>query len=155
MEPVSGEAFIVTVNRYLTVFSFKLKLQRLLGLPISQMILVHNHRELGDDYTLFEYGIITGSRIQLLVAMKGGPVHAKRVTLLNSQEDSSAQDSEEDYYNRLTILLVDGDNLNVIQMGADSSEWEANRIAVIDTLDQWFSTFSNCKINPPNRTVLL
>ena len=134
VEPVSGEAFIVTVNRYLTVFSLKLKLQRLLGLPISQMILVHNHRELGDDNTLFEYGIITGSRIQLLVAMKGGPVHAKRITLLNSQ-DSSAQDSEEDYYNRLTILLVDGDNLNVIQMGADSSEWEANVIAVNDTSD--------------------
>ncbi|KAI6650524.1 AN1-type zinc finger protein 4 [Oopsacas minuta] len=115
VEPVSGEPFIITVNRFLTVFSLKLKLQRLLGLPISQMILVHNHQELGDDNTLCEYGIITGSRIQLL----------------EDSAQSSAQDSEEDYYNRLTILLVDGDNLNVIQMG-DSSDWEANGFA-----EQW------------------
>lgn len=132
VEPISGEPFIVTVNRYLTIFSLKLKLQRILGLPISQMILVHNHQELGDDNTLCEYGIITGSRIQLLVSMKGGPVHAKRMTLLTSQEDSaqSAQDSDDDYYNRLTILLVDGDSLNVIQMGADSGDWDNNGFAV-------------------------
>ena len=133
VEPISGEPFIITVNRYLTIFSLKLKLQRILGLPISQMILVHNHQELGDDNTLCEYGIITGSRIQLLVSMKGGPVHAKRITLLTSQEDNtqtSAQDSDDDYYNRLTILLVDGDNLNVIQMGADSGDWDSNGFAV-------------------------
>lgn len=43
-----------------------------------QQQLVHDSVELHDEFCLEEYGIGSGAQLKLLVAMRGGPIHAHR-----------------------------------------------------------------------------
>lgn len=142
VDPISGGSFTIYVSRYLTIMSLKLELQRILGLPIAHQVLIFDQLELDDSRTLWECNIKPGSHIQLLVAMKGGPVHAKRITVpktLDTKDDCSDAggvyvDSEElEYLDRLTILLIDGDNFNVIHLESEPTEsgWELSALPVI------------------------
>ena len=48
------------------------------GIPVYQQRLVYKDAELQDEFCLEEYGIDSGAQLKLLVAMRGGPVHAHR-----------------------------------------------------------------------------
>ena len=48
------------------------------GIPVYQQQLVHDSTELQDELCLEEYGIGSGAQLKLLLAMRGGPIHAHR-----------------------------------------------------------------------------
>ena len=39
---------------------------------------MHGNTELHDEFCLDEYSIVSGAQLKLLVAMRGGPIHAHR-----------------------------------------------------------------------------
>lgn len=43
-----------------------------------QQQLVHDNIELHDEFCLEEYSIGSGAQLKLLLAMRGGPIHAHR-----------------------------------------------------------------------------
>ena len=43
-----------------------------------QQQLVHGNTELHDEFCLEEYSIGSGAQLKLLLAMRGGPIHAHR-----------------------------------------------------------------------------
>ena len=48
------------------------------GIPVYQQHLVYGGVELQDEFCLEEYGVRSGAQLKLLVAMRGGPIHAHR-----------------------------------------------------------------------------
>lgn len=48
------------------------------GIPVYQQQLVHGNIELHDEFCLEEYSIGSGAQLKLLLAMRGGPIHAHR-----------------------------------------------------------------------------
>ncbi len=48
------------------------------GIPVYQQQLVWGGTELQDEFCLEEYSIPSGAQLKLLVAMRGGPIHAQR-----------------------------------------------------------------------------
>ena len=50
----------------------------LTGIPVYQQQLVWAGLELQDEFCLEEYSIPSGAQLKLLVAMRGGPIHAQR-----------------------------------------------------------------------------
>ena len=50
----------------------------LTGIPVYQQQLVHGDTELHDEFCLEEYCIGSGAQLKLLLAMRGGPIHAHR-----------------------------------------------------------------------------
>jgi len=128
IETLTGNTFELRVSPFETVISVKAKIQRLEGIPISQQHLIWKTVELEDDYYLHDYGISHGSTLQLVLAMRGGPISTRRVPL----EDPSLQEvidyveaNGEDMWNDLptsettqvTVLLFrDGDQLNFFRV---------------------------------------
>jgi hypothetical protein len=49
-----------------------------LGIPVYQQQLVYGDTELQDENCLAEHGIPSGAQLKLLIAMRGGPIHAQR-----------------------------------------------------------------------------
>lgn len=49
-----------------------------IGIPVYQQQLVWGGMELQDEFCLEEYSIPSGAQLKLLVAMRGGPIHAQR-----------------------------------------------------------------------------
>ena len=48
------------------------------GIPVYQQQLVYAGLELQDEFCLEEYSIPSGAQLKLLIAMRGGPIHAHR-----------------------------------------------------------------------------
>ncbi len=48
------------------------------GIPVYQQQLVWGDTELQDEFCLEEYSISSGAQLKLMVAMRGGPIHAQR-----------------------------------------------------------------------------
>ena len=53
----------------------------IIGIPVYQQQLVWGGMELQDEFCLEEYSIPSGAQLKLLVAMRGGPIHAQRGAL--------------------------------------------------------------------------
>jgi len=128
IETLAGTSFELRVSPFETVISVKQKIQRLEGIPIAQQHLIWKNIELEDDFYLHDYGISHGSCLQLVLAMRGGPISTRRVVL----EDPSLQEvidyveaNGDDMWNDLptsdstqvTVLLFrDGDQLNFFRV---------------------------------------
>lgn len=50
----------------------------IVGIPVYQQQLVWGEVELQDEFCLEEYSIPSGAQLKLMVAMRGGPIHAQR-----------------------------------------------------------------------------
>lgn len=48
------------------------------GIPFQQQHLIYNQRELNDDIHVKNIPLAQGSRLKLVLGLKGGPVVAKR-----------------------------------------------------------------------------
>ncbi|KAF0302940.1 AN1-type zinc finger protein 4 [Amphibalanus amphitrite] len=81
VETLTGAGFRLRVSSFETVLSVKARIQRIEGVPVSQQHLIYNNKELLDGSSLLESGVHSGSRIQLVVAMRGGPVNMKRLPM--------------------------------------------------------------------------
>jgi AN1-type zinc finger and ubiquitin domain-containing protein 1 len=126
IEALTGTVYDLCVSPFETILGIKMKIQRLEGIPVYQQQLVHGNTELHDEFCLEEYSIGSGAQLKLLLAMRGGPIHAHRVqledpTLLEIAEVLEDQDFDHKY---TVMLLRDGDTLDMadfVQVVADES----------------------------------
>ncbi|XP_057257064.1 AN1-type zinc finger protein 4 isoform X3 [Pezoporus wallicus] len=81
IETLTGTCFELRVSPFETVISVKAKIQRLEGIPVSQQHLIWNNTELRDDYCLNDYNISEGCTLKLVLAMRGGPINTRRVSV--------------------------------------------------------------------------
>ncbi|MCI4376519.1 hypothetical protein PGIGA_G00189180 [Pangasianodon gigas] len=125
IETLTGTCFQLRVSPFETIVSVKAKIQRLEGIPVAQQHLIWNSLELDDEYCLNDYSIAEGCTLKLVLAMRGGPINTKRVTMENSVKDTSdCLDSKSDEVwekslsNKQVTLLVykEGDQLNVFRV---------------------------------------
>nr|XP_020665319.1 AN1-type zinc finger protein 4 isoform X2 [Pogona vitticeps] len=87
IETLTGTYFELRVSPFETVISVKIKIQRLEGIPVSQQHLIWNNMELEDDYCLIDYGISEGCTLKLILAMRGGPINTKKVSMEDPVRD--------------------------------------------------------------------
>lgn len=52
------------------------------GIPINQQHLIYNQKELNDATEVKDIPLVKGSRLKLVLGLKGGPVSARRVVTL-------------------------------------------------------------------------
>ncbi|XP_056148392.1 AN1-type zinc finger protein 4 isoform X2 [Lampris incognitus] len=83
IETLTGTCFELRVSPFEAVISVKAKIQRLEGIPVAQQHLIWNNLELDDEYCLHDYGIAEGCTLKLILAMRGGPINTRRVTMEN------------------------------------------------------------------------
>ncbi|KAA0717759.1 Zinc finger protein 4 [Triplophysa tibetana] len=126
IETLTGTCFQLRVSPFEQVVSVKAKIQRLEGIPVSQQHLIWNGMELEDEYCLHDYSITEGCTLKLVLAMRGGPVNTRRVTVT----DDSVRDISDCIYagrdemwekslpNKQVTFLVyrEGDQLNFFRV---------------------------------------
>ncbi|XP_060943166.1 AN1-type zinc finger protein 4 [Limanda limanda] len=81
IETLTGTCFELRVLPFEAVISVKAKIQRLEGIPVAQQHLIWNNLELDDEQCLHDYGIAEGCTLKLVLAMRGGPINTRRVTI--------------------------------------------------------------------------
>ncbi|KAK3738049.1 hypothetical protein QZH41_012926 [Actinostola sp. cb2023] len=124
---LTGTAFQLRVSPFETIMSIKAKIQRLEGIPVSQQHLIWRSVELIDDFCLHDYNICDGATLQLVLAMRGGPINTRRVPMEDPslQEMAEYMEANQDEIwdrlpkdNRQVTLLVfrDGDQLNFFRV---------------------------------------
>lgn len=127
IETLTGAAFELRVSPFETIMSVKAKIQRLEGIPMSQQHLIWRSVELEDDYCLHDYNITDGATLQLVLAMRGGPINTRRIPVedptLREMAEYMEVNREEIWDklpkdNRQVTLLVfrDGDQLNFFRV---------------------------------------
>ncbi|XP_062375711.1 AN1-type zinc finger protein 4 [Sardina pilchardus] len=125
IETLTGTCFELRVSPFETVISVKAKIQRLEGIPVAQQHLIWNSLELEDEYCLHDYNIAEGCTLKLVLAMRGGPINTRRVTVDNSlkemaeyMEASREEAWEKAVPNKQVTFLVyrEGDQLNFFRV---------------------------------------
>jgi len=124
---LTGTVFELRVSPFETIQSIKSKVQRLEGISMSQQHLIWRSMELEDGYCLHDYGIKSGATLTLVLAMRGGPINMRRVSLEEPslQEMAEYMDENRDELwdkimndNKQVTLLVyrEGDQLNFFRV---------------------------------------
>uniref|UniRef100_A0A3B1ISW7 Zinc finger, AN1-type domain 4 n=1 Tax=Astyanax mexicanus TaxID=7994 RepID=A0A3B1ISW7_ASTMX len=125
IETLTGTCFQLRVSPFETIISVKAKIQRLEGIPVAQQHLIWNSLELEDEYCLHDYSIAEGCTLKLVLAMRGGPINTRRVTVEDSvKETSDCLDKRSDELwekslsNKQVTFLVyrEGDQLNFFRV---------------------------------------
>uniref|UniRef100_A0A1A7WAK4 Zinc finger, AN1-type domain 4 n=1 Tax=Iconisemion striatum TaxID=60296 RepID=A0A1A7WAK4_9TELE len=125
IETLTGTCFELRVLPLEAVISVKVKIQRLEGIPVAQQHLIWNSVELDDDHCLHDYGISEGCTLKLVLAMRGGPINTRRVTLedpikevADLMESSKDEGWEKSLTNKQVTFVVyrEGDQLNFFQV---------------------------------------
>ncbi|XP_058823941.1 uncharacterized protein LOC131684803 [Topomyia yanbarensis] len=87
VETLTGSEFEVTVSDRDTVGYIKSKIQKYEGIPVNQQHLLYNHKELNDAMEMKDIPLVNGSRLKLVLGMKGGPISSKRVVTISDYEN--------------------------------------------------------------------
>ncbi|XP_072292743.1 AN1-type zinc finger protein 4 [Eucyclogobius newberryi] len=87
IETLTGTCFELRVLPFEAVVSVKAKIQRLEGIPVAQQHLIWNNVELDDEHCLHDYGIAEGCTLKLVLAMRGGPINTRKVTMEEPAKD--------------------------------------------------------------------
>ncbi|XP_061914185.1 AN1-type zinc finger protein 4 [Entelurus aequoreus] len=87
IETLTGTCFELRVLPFEAIISVKAKIQRLEGIPVTQQHLIWNNLELDDEHCLHDYGISGGCTLKLVLAMRGGPINTRRVTMEDTVRD--------------------------------------------------------------------
>ncbi|XP_077470129.1 AN1-type zinc finger protein 4 [Stigmatopora argus] len=126
IETLTGTCFELRVLPFEAVISVKAKIQRLEGIPVSQQHLIWNNLELEDEQRLHDYGIEEGCTLKLVLAMRGGPVNTRRVTMEDPMKEAvdSMEGCKEDAWEKnsankpLTFIVVyrEGDQINFFRV---------------------------------------
>ncbi|XP_058128931.1 uncharacterized protein LOC131284033 [Anopheles ziemanni] len=88
VETLTGSEFEVTVNDRDTVGYLKAEIQKYEGIPVSQQHLLYKHKELSDAMEMKDIPLVKGSRVKLVLGMKGGPISSKRLFTISSDYDN-------------------------------------------------------------------
>ncbi|KAM3862569.1 AN1-type zinc finger protein 4 [Diretmus argenteus] len=125
IETLTGTCFELHVSPFEAIISVKAKIQRLEGIPVAQQHLIWNNMELDDEYCLHDYGIAEGCTLKLVLAMRGGPINTRRVTMEDPMKEvadlmeSSREDGwEKNLANKQVTYVVyrEGDQLNFFRV---------------------------------------
>jgi len=127
IETLTGTAFELRVSPFDSIMSIKARIQRLEGIPVSQQHLIWHSTELDDDLCLHDFDITDGSTLKLVLAMRGGPINTRRISLEEPSLEEMAEYMEANRNeildklmkdNRQVTLLVfrDGDQLNFFRV---------------------------------------
>lgn len=58
------------------------------GIPVNQQHLLYKHKELNDAMVMKDIPLVNGSRLKLVLGMKGGPISSKRLVTISSDYDN-------------------------------------------------------------------
>ncbi|KAL0964595.1 hypothetical protein UPYG_G00326200 [Umbra pygmaea] len=126
IETLTGTCFELRVSPFEMVISVKAKIQRLEGIPVAQQHLIWNNLELEDEYCLHDYSIAEGCTLKLVLAMRGGPINTRRVSVEDPVKEMAElmEGSREDGWekslpnNKQVTFLVyrEGDQLNFFRV---------------------------------------
>lgn len=79
VETLTGSEFEVTVRETDTIGSLKYRIKKYEGIPVSQQHILFQQKELTDAMVMKDIPLVKGSRLTLVLGLKGGPVSARRV----------------------------------------------------------------------------
>ncbi|XP_068183960.1 AN1-type zinc finger protein 4 isoform X2 [Antennarius striatus] len=125
IETLTGTCFELRVLPFEAVISVKAKIQRLEGIPVAQQHLIWNNMELDDEHCLHDYGIAGGCTLKLVLAMRGGPINTRRVTMedpikdVTDLMDSTKEEGWEKALSNKQVTFVvyrEGDQLNFFRV---------------------------------------
>ncbi|KAK2824304.1 hypothetical protein Q5P01_021479 [Channa striata] len=125
IETLTGTCFELRVLPFEAVISVKAKIQRLEGIPVTQQHLIWNNLELDDEHRLHDYGIAEGCTLKLVLAMRGGPINTRRVTMeepikevADLMESTKEEGCEKSLANKKVTFVVyrEGDQLNFFRV---------------------------------------
>ncbi|KAM6916372.1 AN1-type zinc finger protein 4 [Xenentodon cancila] len=125
IETLTGTCFELRVLPFEAVISVKAKIQRLEGIPVAQQHLIWNNVELDDEHCLHDYGIAEGCTLKLVLAMRGGPINTRKVTVedpVKEVADLMGSTKEESWDKSLTnkqvtfVVYREGDQLNFFRV---------------------------------------
>lgn len=125
IETLTGTCFELRVLPFEAVISVKAKIHRLEGIPVAQQHLIWNNLELDDEHCLHDYGIAEGCTLKLVLAMRGGPINTRKVTMEDPMKDvadlmEGTRDEgwEKSLTNKQVTFVVyrEGDQLNFFRV---------------------------------------
>ncbi|XP_061601204.1 AN1-type zinc finger protein 4 [Cololabis saira] len=125
IETLTGTCFELRVLPFEAVISVKAKIQRLEGIPVAQQHLIWNNVELDDEHCLHDYGIAEGCTLKLVLAMRGGPINTRKVTVedpVKEVADLMGSTKEEGWDKSLAnkqvtfVVYREGDQLNFFRV---------------------------------------
>ncbi|XP_056903150.1 AN1-type zinc finger protein 4 isoform X2 [Takifugu flavidus] len=125
IETLTGTCFELRVLPFEAVISVKAKIQRLEGIPVAQQHLIWNNLELDDEHCLHDYGIAEGCTLKLVLALRGGPINTRRVTMedpikevADMMENTKEEGWEKSLANKQVTFVVyrEGDQLNFFRV---------------------------------------
>ncbi|XP_054655387.1 AN1-type zinc finger protein 4 isoform X2 [Dunckerocampus dactyliophorus] len=125
IETLTGTCFELRVLPFEAIISVKAKIQRLEGIPVTQQHLIWNNLELDDEHCLHDYGIAEGCTLKLVLAMRGGPINTRRVTMedpvkevVEPMESTKEEGWEKSLANKQVTFVVyrEGDQLNFFRV---------------------------------------
>lgn len=125
IETLTGTCFELRVLPFEAIVSVKAKIQRLEGIPVAQQHLIWNNVELDDEHCLHDYGIAEGCTLKLVLAMRGGPINTRKVTVEEPTKDVSElmEGSKEEVWEKSAsnkqvtfVVYRDGDQLNFFRV---------------------------------------
>lgn len=125
IETLTGTCFELRVLPFEAIISVKAKIQRLEGIPVAQQHLIWNNLELDDEHCLHDYGIAEGCTLKLVLAMRGGPINTRRVTMedpvkevADLMESTKEEGWEKSLSNKQVTFVVyrEGDQLNFFRV---------------------------------------
>ncbi|XP_019715464.1 AN1-type zinc finger protein 4 isoform X2 [Hippocampus comes] len=125
IETLTGTCFELRVLPFEAIISVKAKIQKLEGIPVTQQHLIWNNLELDDEHCLHDYGIAEGCTLKLVLAMRGGPINTRRVTMedpvkevADSMEGTKEGGWEKSSANKQVTFVVyrEGDQLNFFRV---------------------------------------
>ncbi|KAJ0067131.1 hypothetical protein NL108_012853, partial [Boleophthalmus pectinirostris] len=94
-------------------------------IPVAQQHLIWNNVELDDEHCLHDYGIAEGCTLKLVLAMRGGPINTRKVTMEEPTKDVSElmESTKEEGWDKAAnskqvtfVVYRDGDQLNFFRV---------------------------------------
>lgn len=128
IETLTGTTFEMRVYPSDTILDIKKKIQRVEGIPIHHQNLLF-HMEVVEDYKrLCDIGLVSGSTLKLVLAMRGGPISTRRLTscdhhLILKDLKDLIEHTREQLGSKLgtgtkvsVLVFKDGDIINLIRV---------------------------------------
>lgn len=129
IETLMGNSFDIRVSSTDTIQDIKQRIQRVEGVPVTQQNLIFKSEELKNTKRLSDVGITDGSKLKLVLSMRGGPISTRRLSapcehhiMLNDLEELLDITGDEKVQkltsgSKMSVLLFkEGDMINLIRV---------------------------------------
>jgi hypothetical protein len=150
IDTLMGTSFDMRVSSTDTIREIKQRIQRVEGIPIHQQNLIFQSKELKDSRRLCDAGIKNGSTIKLVIAMKGGPISTRRLSVSCEHHMMLKELKEllENTRDEIGDKLAPGSKVSVLVFKEGDI---LNLLRVIENEDGSYSPYSEKPISPPTK----